>query len=253
MTTQTPRSDFGPADDTLIRSPQRRPTRPPRRRNTPIVVAVVATVAVLLGAAYLVGYLLAGDKLPKNAQINGIAVGGLSRTAAIDKLSTELGGRAAEPINVTADGQSAEVQPAEAGLTVDYEASVQAAGGGRSFDPRQIFRVLVGGGTTSAVVVVDQAKLDAAVQGLAATFDQPAADAALAYAGTEVKQTPAQAGITVQQATAATVIEESFLATSAAVPLPADVVPAEITDEEAEQVADGYAKPAVSASVKVKS
>ena len=53
----------------------------------------MTTVVVLLGAAYLVGYLLAGDKLPKNAQINGIAVGGLSRTAAVDKLSTELGCR----------------------------------------------------------------------------------------------------------------------------------------------------------------
>jgi vancomycin resistance protein YoaR len=208
-------------------------------------------VVVLLGAAYLVGYLLAGDKLPKNAQINGIAVGGLSRAAAVDKLRAELGPRAAEPINVTVDGRSSEVQPAVAGLTVDYEASVQAAGSGRSFDPRQIFRVLVGGGATSAVIVVDQAKLDTAVQGLAATFDQPAADAALTYAGTDVKQTPAQAGITVQQAAAATVIEESFLASSA-VSLPAEVVPAEITDQEADQVADSYAKPAVSAPVKVK-
>ena len=57
------------------------------------------------------------------------------------------------------------MEPAAAGLTVDYEASVQAAGSGRSFDPRQIFRVLVGGGATSAVIVVDQAKLDTAVQG----------------------------------------------------------------------------------------
>jgi vancomycin resistance protein YoaR len=251
VTTQAPRSDFGAADDTLIRNPAR-PTPPARRRrNAPIVVAVVTTVVVLLGAAYLVGYLLAGDKLPKNAQINGIAVGGLSRAAAVDKLRAELGPRAAEPINVTVDGRSSEVQPAVAGLTVDYEASVQAAGSGRSFDPRQIFRVLVGGGATSAVIVVDQAKLDTAVQGLAATFDQPAADAALTYAGTDVKQTPAQAGITVQQAAAATVIEESFLASSA-VSLPAEVVPAEITDQEADQVADSYAKPAVSAPVKVK-
>ena len=102
--------------------------------------------------------------------------------------------------------------------------------------------MLAGGGATTAVVVVDQAKLEAAVQGLAATFDRPAADAALAYAGTEVKQTPAQAGITVQQAAAATVIEESFLASSAAVPLPADVVQPEITDEEADQVADNFAE-----------
>ena len=154
--------------------PRGRPTRrPERRRNAPVVVAVVTTVVVLLGAAYLVGIPDGRDKLPKNAQINGIAVGGLSRAAAIDKLSTELGpaGRRADQRHRRRTGR-ARCSRRTAGLTVDYEASVQAAGGGRSFDPRQIFRVLVGGGATTAVMVVDQAKLDAAVQGLAATFDQ---------------------------------------------------------------------------------
>ena len=153
------------------------------------------------GRRYLVGYLMAGDKLPKNAQISGIAVGGLSRTAAIDKLSTELGRRAAEPIDVTVDGQATEVQPAAAGLTVDYEASVAGrrgwpelrspadlpGAGRRRRRPRRSWSWIRPSSTPRC-------------RGWPPPSTSPPADAALAYAGTDVKQTPAQAGITVQQA-----------------------------------------------------
>jgi vancomycin resistance protein YoaR len=90
------------------------------------------------------------------------------------------------------------------------------------------------------------------VAGLAAEFDRTATDAALAYAGTKVKQTPAQVGITVQQQPAATLIEESFLGPAKAVPLPADIVQPQITSEEADQVAGNVAEPAVSAPIKVR-
>lgn len=88
------------------------------------MVAVVATVVVLLGGLYLVGYLLAGDNLPKDAEVSGVAVGGSSREAAIAKLTSELGPRAAKPIEVTVNGKPAEVDPAAAGLEVDYAKSV---------------------------------------------------------------------------------------------------------------------------------
>ena len=71
----------------------------------PVAIAVVGHVVVLVAAVYLVGYLMAGDKLPKNAEISGVAVGGLRRAAAIEKLTTELGPRAAAPIDVTVDGK----------------------------------------------------------------------------------------------------------------------------------------------------
>ena len=67
MTTQTPHNDVG-ADDTLVRIPaQPAEPRPPgrRRRKAPIVLAVVATALVMLGALYAVAFLMAGDKLPR--------------------------------------------------------------------------------------------------------------------------------------------------------------------------------------------
>ncbi len=80
-----------------------------RRRPAPIAVAVVGTLVVLAAAIYLLAYLVAGDKLPKNAQISGVAVGGLPRAAAIDKLTTELGPRAAAPIDVTVNDRTSQV------------------------------------------------------------------------------------------------------------------------------------------------
>ena len=260
-----PRPDARP-DDTLIRVPsagaERHPELTdaeqgpdhPRQRRGPglVVVAVVGTLVVLGAAVYLLAYLMAGDKLPKDAQISGVAVGGLTRTAAIDELTTELGPRATAPMDVTINDKTTQIQPAEAGLTVDYAASVDAAGGGRSFDPRQIVKVLTGGSATSAVVAVDEAKLSAAVQDLAAGSDQPPRDAALAYKKAKIRQTPARPGVTLQQETAATVLESSYLVNSGAIPLPADVVQPEVTDEEVDLVVENFAEPAISASIKVK-
>ena len=254
MTTQTPHNDVG-ADDTLVRIPAQ-PVEPRpvgrRRRKTRILLAVAGTVVVMLGALYAVAFLMAGDKLPRNAEISGIAVGGLSRTAAIDVLTRDLGARAAEPIEITVDGEAIQVAPAEAGLSVDYAASVDAAGGGRSFDPRQIIRVLTGGSATKATVVVDEAKLESAVAGLAGQADQKPKNAALAYDGTKVDQNKAQSGVTVEQQAAASVIEDAFLVATAPVELPAEVVEPEVTDDEAGQVRENVAEPAVSAPIKVK-
>ena len=182
------------------------PTGSVGRRRRPVVLAVLGALLALVLALYFAGFLLAGDRLPKDAQVSGVAVGGLDRAQAIEKLTAELGARAAEPIEVTAGGKAGQLKPADAGLTIDYAQSVDVAGGARSFDPRKIITVLVGGRSTDAVVVVDEDKLNGAVQSLAATIDQAPVDAALAYQGTAVKRTRAEPGLTVDTAAAATAI-----------------------------------------------
>ena len=216
------------------------------------MLAIAVTAVAVLGALYAVAFLMAGDKLPRNAEISGVAVGGLSRSAAIETLTRELGPRAVEPIEVLINGERSEVAPEQAGLSVDYAASVDAAGGGRSFDPRQIIRVLTGGSATKAIVVADQTKLDSAIAGLADKADQTPKDAALSYDGTKVDQTKARPGVTVQQPAAVVTIENGFLTATAPIELPAEVVEPEVTDDEAAQVRENVAEPAVSAPIKVK-
>ena len=258
MTTQTPRWDVDPDDAVIEESAHLADEQSAdglpvgRRIRWVLVAAVVGGVLVLVGILYLAGYLVAGDKVPKKVQISGVAVGGLSRADAIQKLSVELGARAAEPLGVTVGEKEAQLKPADAGLTVDYVKSVEAAGGGKSLNPVRIIKTLTGGSPVDAVVVVDQPKLQAAVGQLATkTFDHPPVDAAVAYKGTKIKQKQAQEGTTLQQDAATTTITSSFLKATGPVALPAEISQPAITNDEADKIVTDFAKPAVSAPIKV--
>ncbi len=258
MTTQTPRWDLGP-DETVVEDSshsvdeQAAEGQPLGRQvNWRLVAIIVSCVVAILGVLYVVGYLVAGDKLPRKAQISGIAVGGLHPSEATDKLTTELGSKAADPLNLTLRDDQAQLKPADAGLTVDYAGSVEAAGGGKSLNPVRIIKVLTGGSAIDAVVVVDEAKLNAAVGGLAKTFNSAPVDAAVTYKGVKIKQKSAREGTTLQQDATPAVLTSSFLKATGPIELPADVAQPGITDEEADQVVADFAKPAIAAPVKVK-
>ncbi|HEY5981287.1 MAG TPA: VanW family protein [Microlunatus sp.] len=242
-------------DATLVRGPlppEPTETSPASKRAGVIAALVGGALVVLVGAVYLVGYLMAGDNLPRDAQVAGVAVGGLSTEAATEKLQAELGESAAAPIAVTAGDEKATVSPSEAGLSIDYAASVELAGGGRSLDPRHIWRVLTGGTQTDAVVVTDQAKLDAAVAELAKNIDREPKDAKLSFDGGQVVQTKGKPGVALSLAEATSAIESAFLGSSEPVELPAEVTEPEITTAEVAALASSYAEPAVSGPVTVK-
>ena len=258
MTTQTPKWDIEP-DDAVVGETARPADEQSvdgqpagSRINWLLVAAVVGGVLLLLGILYVASYVVAGDKVPKKAQISGVAVGGLSRSEAIQKLSVELGPRAAEPLTLTVGEKDAQLKPADAGLTVDYAASVEAAGGGKSLNPVRIVKTLTGGSPVDAVVLVDQPKLQATVGQLASkTFNHEAVDAALAYKGTKIKQKQAREGTVLQQDAAAATVTSSFLKMTGPIALPADITQPAITNDEADKVVADFAKPAVSAPIKV--
>ena len=217
-----------------------------------LIAAVVGGLLMIAGILYLAGYVASGDKVPKKAQISGVAVGGLSRSDAIQKLSVELGARVAEPLNLTVGEKEAQLKPLDAGLAVDYAQSVDAAGGGKSLNPLRILRILTGGSAIDAVVVVDQTRLTAAVGELAKTFNHEPVDARLRYDGTKIKQKQAQEGVVLQQDPAATTITSSFLKVTDSIALPADISQPAVTNDEADKVVATFAKPAISDSIKVK-
>jgi vancomycin resistance protein YoaR len=252
LTTQAPRNDVEP-DNTITWEPEALADERPagRRLIWLMVAAVLGGVLIFAGILYIAGYLITGDKVPKKAQISGVAVGGLSRSEAIQKLSVELGARAAEPLNLTVGERQAQLKSADAGLAVDYAKSVDAAGGGKSLNPQRIFKTLIGGSAIDAVVVVDQAKLQAGVGQLAKTFNHAPVDAAVTYRGTKIKQKHAREGTALHQDSVAATITSSFLKVTGPIALPADITQPAITDDEADKVVATFAKPAISAPIKV--
>ena len=251
MTTQAPRNDVGPDDIVWEPAPGADGPSASKRLIWLLIAAGVGGLVVITGILYVAGYVATGDNVPKNAQISGVAVGGLSRSEAIEKLSLELGARAAEPLNLTVGEREAQLKPADAGLSVDYATSVDAAGGGKSLNPLRIFRTLTGGSAIDAVVVVDQARLQAAAGKLAKDLNREPVNAAIAYQGTKIKLKKAREGVAVHQDPAAATITDSFLKVTGPIALPADITPPAVTTAEADKVVATFAKPAVSAPVKV--
>jgi len=253
LTTQAPRNDVGP-DNTIVWEPAQPTQEQPVRKRLIflLIAAVVGGLLVMAGILYLAGYVATGDKVPKKAQISGVAVGGLSRSEAIQKLSVELGPRATEPLNLTVGEKEAQLKPVDAGLAVDYAQSVDAAGGGKSLNPLRILRTLTGGSAIDAVIVVDQPRLNAAVGELAKIFNQEPVDATLRYDGTKIKQKQAQEGAVLQQDPAAATITSSFLKVTGPIALPAEISQPAVTNDEADQVVATFAKPAISDPIKVK-
>jgi len=241
-------------DDTLVAA------KKPRKRIRPgaVVAGVLGGLLLVAVAIYLIGYFMAGDRLPRNASIAGVALGGLTEAEAVQRLRAELGPVAERPIPVVLGREAPvedEVDPVAAGLTVDYAASVANAGAGRSFDPRRIWLVLTGGAAIDPVIAVDEPKLEAAVAELAEKHDGEPKNAELSYDGTEVEVEPGRTGLAVQEPSAGA-LAQAFTEARGRVetPVSLDVTEAvpEITTEEAEQVAEEYAKPAVSGPIEIK-
>ncbi|MEA5054736.1 MAG: VanW family protein, partial [Propionicimonas sp.] len=211
----------------------------------------VGGLVVLLGAAYAAGYALAGDGLPKDSVIAGVPVGGLTSADAEAKLRKELAAKEKAAITLSAGETTATVKPADAGLSIDYPASVAQAGGGRSANPVTIIETLFGGHDLPAVTVVDGSALDKLVSQIAAKVDVDPADAELAYHGTTPKVTAGKNGVTLDQSAAREAIKKAYL-TSTSATAPVQVVEPEVTTAEAEQALGSLAKPAVAKPITVK-
>ncbi len=238
------------ADEALQAStplpPEDQPTERRPRRWWPYAVA--GGIVAILGGAYVTGYVMSGDVVPRNATAGGVAIGGLSRDAAITKVTSEIGPKATVPITVTVENKTGTIQPEKAGLALDPAATVEASGVGRSWSPAHIMTVLMGGGPVQPVATVDRAKLDAAVATYAASVDSLPVDATIAYQGVVPSTKPGSSGLTVDQRATADAIKAAYLSSTSVTGTGAVVEPA-VTTAKAQQALDSYAKPAVSGPI----
>lgn len=139
---------------------------------------------LLLAGGYVAAHFAAGDKVPANATVAGVAIGGLAPDDAEQKLREELQERYSQPVTVVDDqGRELTIQPLESGLTIDWGRTVSTAGGGASWNPVDIAKTLFGGGDSPLVMSVDDAKLTSVLQEGAGVFQVEGVDATLAFEG----------------------------------------------------------------------
>jgi vancomycin resistance protein YoaR len=222
----------------------------PEKEGGRVVWLVVLGLGLLFGGTYVAASLLAGDKIARGTTVAGVDVGGQTADEAADTLRTELEGQAAEPIPVTVSGSETTVDPGQVGMSVDYQASAEAADGSTSWSPGRLWDYYTGGDDLPAVVVVDDDAMTATLDELTAEFGEPARDGSVGFRGAEVKvRQPADGrGVDVEAGSAA--LQEGFPAEDRE-PVELPVVPLEpdIDADEVRAAVDDFANPAVSGSV----
>jgi vancomycin resistance protein YoaR len=222
-----------------------------RTNDRRVIPWLLFGLVVLFGGLYVAGYLATSDRVPRGTTVSGVAIGGLKPASAEVKLAAEIDQQRKSPIVVTALDGRGRIVPARAGLDVDVRASVQQAGGGRSWHPGRIWASLTGGDDFAAVTAVDRSALREAVDAFADEVDQPAREGTVRFRdGTAVPRQPRDGEI-VDRPAAVDALAEAYLSGSGPVPLPTTVQKPQVDAAEVSRAMDEFANPAVSGPVTI--
>jgi vancomycin resistance protein YoaR len=223
-------------------------TQKPQRENQGgrVVVLTILGLAIIFGGAYVAAYAFAGDKLPRGAEVAGIGIGGREPDAAVDVLEKAFAERAT--VAMTVDGQPAQQEAQELGLSVDYDTSVDAAGGGRSWAPGRLWDYYTGGDDLEPVIVRDDAAMEAALVRLDKEFGTPAREGDVTFEGGEVHKVLGRSGKEVDRTTASEELETAYSSGEEAELTLAEAEP-EIDEADVQNAMNEFGNAAVSAPV----
>nr|WP_156725899.1 hypothetical protein [Streptomyces apocyni] len=116
---------------------------PKKKGRSKLMLAAVA-VFVVTGGLYGAGLLMNHSDVPKGTTVLGVDIGGGTHDEAVKKLDAALGDRANQPIQLALDGKQVELTPAQAGLSLDDQATVRAAAVS-DYNPVSVIGSLFGG------------------------------------------------------------------------------------------------------------
>ena len=224
-----------------------RAARRPGLPSRPVLVLGAVVGGLLLG--YLAAYILAGSGIARGTTVLDVPIGGMSNEEATRTLTRELRDDARARLPVSINEVQRTVAPARAGLGIDVDATVAAAGA-RSWNPVELVDALVGGSEVAPVVDVDRRALRAAVDRLSARVDREPVEGDVRIRGTKVRPVRPVDGISLQRRAAADALADAYLVdTDSPVELPADIDEPAIGQQAVDRAVQEVARPAVSAPV----
>ncbi|GAA4896962.1 VanW family protein [Tessaracoccus lubricantis] len=218
-------------------------------RASKIVIGCVIGVLILVGGTYVASYFVAGNQVPAQAAVDGVAIGGLSPDGAREQLEAEFSPKLAEPLTLSAGSVTTDIVPADAGLGFDYEATVVNAGGGHSWNPADIYETLTGGSEVALVRTVDEDALRSAVEAKAAEFAVAGVDATVKFEGGKIVRTPATDAQAMDVDATVATAKQAFEEGRGNVAVTLATTPAAVTDAMVDDVVKNFAEPLISGPV----
>jgi vancomycin resistance protein YoaR len=214
-----------------------------------VVLLLLLGLVVLFGGGYAAAYIVAGDNVPRGTTIAGVEVGGRSREAAVVALERGLAQRSTAPIPVSVDDGATEgFDPAAAGLAVDHVASVEAAGGERSWAPDRLWDYFTGGEDLDPVLTVDVTAMTAAVDQLVEAHSRPPRDGDVKFDEGRISVVEPRPGEHVDAAEARSALEAGYLQDTTVELTSAGAQP-DVDDADVAEALEGFANPALSGPV----
>lgn len=180
-------------------------------RGGRVVALTLLGVVVLLGIGYLALAWFTSGRIPHGTSVEGIGIGGLTPAAAEQRLRDRLADRSNQPLVLTWQGRTFRIDPGAAGLAIDYEATVHAAGGGFNLDPTRLWHYFVGGGDTPAQVSVVDASLAAQLAPVAKVVDRKPVEGTITFSHGEAHPVFSQPGRALDQAATRELLVHEFL------------------------------------------
>ncbi|MFJ6568321.1 hypothetical protein ACIQNU_12910 [Streptomyces sp. NPDC091292] len=234
-----------------------RSSRPKKKGRNKLVLLVVG-LFVIGGFVYGAGLLLNHSDVPKGTTVLGVDIGGGTRDEAVKKLDAAFGDRITKPMQLAVDGKKVPLRPDQAGLTLDTDATVQAAAVS-DYNPVSVIGSLFGQErVVEPVMPVDEEKLRAqlarAVEGSASGS---ANDGTITFEPGKAVAVYGKPGKGIDVAGSTTAVEEAYrtqVETGGGTPVPVAVTTQQpsVSKEEVDRMMKEFAEPAMSGLVTIK-
>ena len=204
---------------------------------------------LVLALMYVAGYLLTGSRMPANATIAGVDVGGMSPSAAADKLDKEMTPKLDDPITLHRNSVSTDFKPAAIGLSLDVQRSIDDAGGKRSWNPSTMVGLLFGDHRYAPAVDVDQAKVADALDSLGKVINVDVVEAKITFKNAKPVARQPKAGLVVDRGATVEALRNAYLVTDKPIDIPTAAVEPAVDAAGLAKVMDEFAKPAMAGPV----
>lgn len=208
---------------------------------------------IVLGVAYAVGYALTDDRVARGVSVAGVDIGGLTPERAEERLRSKLAPRMDEPVRLRHRTRTFRVVPSKAGLSLDVEATVDEAGGGRSLNPlRMVENLTDDEADVEPVISVDESSLDKALGRVERKVHRAPTEAKITFRDGKPRPVKPRPGRELDTAATGTALKSAALDEGGSVDLPTQAVPTEISNGDLKRALADFARPAMSGPVEVK-
>ncbi|WP_430334237.1 VanW family protein [Rhodococcus sp. ACT016] len=241
---QLPEPEAAPAPD-----PQPAPTDAAPNRRWVKYAAVAGGVVAVGVIAYAVDWVVSADRVPRGVTVAGVDIGGQSTATAEETLRAALGSRVDRPVPVRAGNTDSEIVPAQAGVGIDWAATVEQAGE-QPINPFTRLASLFTDHEIGVVSTVDDAALASAMGGVQQATDRAPREGNVVFEGTRVVPVAPLPGQRLDvEAAEDTFVDQWAFGTT--VDLPVDTVDVTVTQAGVDAAVRDVATPAVATDVVV--